>query len=292
MLNGGGLPMQEIIERLNKQHQAPTPQFNTELNTWFLLDKVRGEKTLASLYQETDGGLVTHIDSLVIGTEYTYLHQESPLLIKLSRTQLSETIYKNIQQERSGIFIQSKDADILPHLQYLFTMQAPDYPKVFARYYDAVFWTALQLSLPEQQQSIWGNLQNVYTLAPNSQLEQLNFIEWNTPVQNKEYTYKRPEQPIRLTTEFDEVSGDMRLLYFIYQSLIGKPIELTENQQLSTLLNLKILIKNQIYREDHLKQLLPYCIEQKNFALRDDIQELLKSTLATYEKIAEIKAIA
>lgn len=284
--------MQEIIERLNNQPQATSPAFEAGLNTWLLLDKVRGGKTLASLYQNTDGGLITHIDCLVMGTEYAYLHEESPLLIKLSRTVLSETIYQNIQAERSGIFIQTKDDNILPHLQYLFTMQTADYPKVFARYYDPIFWTALQLSLPEQQQAVWGNLQKVYAQAPNSHQEKLNFMEWSAPAQNKECVYSLPEQPIRLSAEFNEISSDIRLLYFIYQSVTDKPAELTADQQLSTLLNLKILINYQISRDDHLQQLLPYCIEQKNFALREDIQELLKSTLATYEKIAEIKAIA
>lgn len=284
--------MQESIERLNTQPRAEKPLFDNNLNTWFLLDKVRGEKTLPAFYQGSNAGLIASIDYLLLGTEHAQLIEASPLLIKLNHTQLSDSLYKHIQQERSGIFIQASDENILPHLQYLFSMQSESDGAVYARYYDPIFWTALQLSLADQQQNIWGNLKKVYTLAPESRIDQLSFIKWDAPTQEINTIYTCPTTPIKLDHSFDEISLDIQLLGLLYQIKHQESLAITQQQTRDLLINLKIFHTFNISRTDHLTRLVKLCINQPHYSLQPEVQHILKQDIASYEKVQQLEQLA
>lgn len=284
--------MQESIERLNAQPRAEKPAFDTPLNTWFLLDKVRGEKTLPAFYQGGNSGLIASIDYLLLGTEHAQLIEASPLLIKLNHTQLSDSLYKYIQQERSGIFIQAKDDNILTHLQYLFSMQSESDGAVYARYYDPIFWTALQLSLADQQQNIWGNLQKVHTLAPESSEQQSSYINWSTPEVNNQNIYIKPEHLIKLDNAFEVVGEMLRLLtHVIYPASAQQIQKLTKEQLHNALTNLREFNKAGIEQVDYLQRLLPWSINQPSIIQKTEIAQLLNADLLDYEKIDQIEQI-
>ena len=148
--------MQENIASLINHPITIKPSFDTSLTTWFLLDKVRGKQTLNALYQQTDSGIIAQINYLLAQTPHESLLEVSPLLIKLSHTKLNDNFYQQLHQERSGLFIQSND-NILPHLQYLFTMQSEIQGQVYVRYFDPIYWSSLQVGLSEKQQpQLWG----------------------------------------------------------------------------------------------------------------------------------------
>lgn len=284
--------MQEISTSLAKQPQSTKPAFDTRLNTWFILDQIRGKKTLPTFYQGSNSGLIASIEYLLMGTEHAHLLEASPLLIKLNHTQLSEMLYNKIQQERSGIFVQSKNDHILPHLQYLFTMQSETEGKIYARYYDPIFWTALQLSLIEQQKTIWGNIEKVFTITPDSREDKLNYFTWTNPNldrENQNQSYL--DKPIQLTPEFYELSEDVRLLYFINEAAYFESLTIPEEQLSKALLNLKILIKSGIQRGDHLQKLLKNCITYTDFSVRPEVQQILRADIATFEKAKQLVAL-
>lgn len=279
--------MQESIERLNAQPRTEKPTFDNNLNTWFLLDKVRGEKTLPAFYQGGNSGLIASIDYLLLGTEHAELLEVSPLLIKFNHTQLSESLYKSILEERSGLFIQAKDDNILPHLQYLFSMQSDTEGAVYARYYDPIFWTALQLSLADQQKNIWGNLQKVHTLTPSSTTQQ-SYTVWFTPIQNTQNIYTKPEQPIRLTHEFSEVSENIQRYFMLCSACYNLQIKLPSERVSNALLNLKNIINAGIDQIHLLENLIAICIEQDNIIQEPAVQKILQAELLNYDKVEQL----
>ncbi|MFD1260635.1 DUF4123 domain-containing protein [Entomomonas asaccharolytica] len=281
--------MQESINRLIAQSKSAKPQFEANLNTWFLLDKVRGEKTLPAFYQGGNSGLIASIEYLVMGTDHADLLEASPLLIKLNHTQLTDSLYQHIQQERSGLFIQAKDDNILPHLQYLFIMQSKEQGQVYARYYDSIFWTTLQLSLADQQSAIWGNLQKVYTLAPDSNDTQLNFFNWTTPTPDINKSSTPPIEPVYLNADFVEANEIVQLYCLLSKACCQQQLTIPQDRLSNALLNFRTIVKTGINQVHLLEKLAKLCIEQTNIALIAEVQQILQQAdLPDYDKVEQL----
>lgn len=285
--------MQESINRLIAQPTSIKPQFEMGLNTWFLLDKVRGKNTLMAFYQGGNLGLIASIDFLVMGTDHADLIEASPLLIKLNHTQLTDSLYQLIHQERSGIFIQAKEDNILAHLQYLFIMQSKEQGQVYARYYDSIFWAALQLSLADQQLTIWGNLRKVYTLAPASQETPLNFYNWTTPETDLGNRPTLPTKPIYLNPDFVETSETVQLYYLLTNACCQQQLTIPQDRLSSTLLNFRTIVKTGINQVHLLQKLAKLCIEQPNLALIPEVQQILQQAdLPDYDKVEQLVSLS
>lgn len=284
----GGLPMQEFYERLRKQPSVDRVENDTGLNTWFLLDKIRGEKTLPSFYKGSHQGLIASIESLLLGTEHTPLFDVSPLLIKLNHTNLSQSLHQIIQEERSGLFIQSHTEQILPHLQYLFTMQSEQQGKVYVRYYDPICWTSLMLSLSNQQNRLWGDLEKVYAVLPAKQQQNAHYMVWSKP---QEITSTPTSAPIILTHEFTEINKDVHLLYFFQQQIYQLNPNITDNQLSRVLINLKVLNDKGIERVDYLQRLIKPCLEQDDFAMKPEVQSILNQDILAYKKVNALEQL-
>lgn len=272
---------------LSEQPQATMPQFEPHLHTWFLLDRVRGEKTLTSFYQGNTP--IEKIDYLLLGTEHENLIDVSPLLIKLSHTNLPSSVYKHIETERSGIFFQAEDSNILEHLQYLFIMNSEQQGKIYARYYDPFFWISLQLSQASQSHLIWGNITKAYSPMLNSN-GQFCYFCWSTPMKDKN-TVINKTKPIFLTKEFYEISDQVKLLNLLYKISYEENISVSDECIPTTLTNLQQLTKAEITRPDLLKKLIPFCIKQNDFSVQPEVQAVLLTEHAPYEKVEQLELI-
>lgn len=277
--------MQKIIDDLRSQPQTTLPLFEPHLSTWFLLDRIRGKKTLTGFYQDSNADVIASIDCLLQNTEHDHLLEVSPLLIKLNHTHLSKTLYQHIQEERSGIFIQSKNEHISAHLQYLFIMQSDIEGDVYTRYYDPILWSVLQLSLTDQLESIWGILDKVYTLTPDSHSDKLNYYTWTHPNSNK-ITTGNSNNPIQLASQFYETNEIVQLLYFTYEAAYLESIEITDNQLLHTLLNLQELGKYGL--QSNLQKLLKQCVAIPCFSTNPTVQKILQSNMDEFEKTQQL----
>lgn len=283
--------MQENIASLINHPITIKPSFDTSLTTWFLLDKVRGKQTLNALYQQTDSGIIAQINYLLAQTPHESLLEVSPLLIKLSHTKLNDNFYQQLHQERSGLFIQSND-NILPHLQYLFTMQSEIQGQVYVRYFDPIYWSSLQVGLSEKQQpQLWGNMLKVHTLAPASTPEYLAFNEWTRPVNLSATLYQTPETLIQLNEQFYALSDDIKLFYLVLGPILDKKKNTLSGEQLNCLLlNVKSLNAQGIERIDYLQRLFNACVSYNNLTSEPSIAPILaNNSLYEYEKVRQIE---
>ena len=293
MQQRGGLSMQENITRLIHQSTTKKPLFDLSLDTWFLLDKVRGKKTLHALFEQTESAVIVQIYPLLAQTKHDYLLDVSPLLIKLAHTELSDDFYKQLQRERSGIFIQS-DQQILPHLQYLFTMQSELHGQTYVRYYDPIYWIALHLGLPESEKvKLWGNMLAVHTLAATSTKQQMAFNQWKSPEQLFPILYQVPATQIELSAQFHTFAGDIKKLYLVIAPLLAEyEMDLGALQLELLFFNINGFCDKGIDRIDYLQRLFDASMTYENLVANPDIKAILDdASLYQYEKIEQIEQV-
>ncbi len=280
--------MQKMIEQLQCQVKTTLPAFDPLLSTWFLLDRVRGKKTLNQFYQNSNMDVIAYIQPLLQNTVHSYLIEASPLLIKVNPTQLSEEIYQCIQDERSGLFIQSQCDDILSHLNHLFIMQSETQGKVYTRFYDPICWAALQLSCVDQMDVIWGPLDKVYTPSAQSHIDKLSYYNWS-----RSTTYNESDHTLNailLGAPFDNANQTVQLMYFAYEAARLQSIHIDDSQVMHTLLNLKQMVKHGL--QNSLYKMIKPCVEIPCFTQDERVQQLLLSDMVEFKKRDQLIELA
>lgn len=274
---------------LRQRPQSATPLFEPRLRNWFLLDRTRGEQTLQAFYQSDD--VIGGISALLSGTVHMNLIDESPLLISLAHTDLPAPIYEAIRQERSGIFFQSDGDDILAHLQYLFMMDSEPQGRVYARYYDPYFWISLQLTCKEQRRFIWGTIRNAFTLMHN-RFGEFTYIAWHAPnADGPSVVSVDLSKPIFLPQAFYDLGVRVKLLDLLYAFCGKNSITLSNERAETTLIHLERISQSGVARFDLLTRLIPFCIEFGDFTYRSDVENILQSDRAAFEKVYDLEEL-
>lgn len=262
------------------------PRAQAGMSLWLLADRVRSPEILQELYKDNN----IEVSSLLAGSPHGHLGDASPILVNLKQGLLPDNVRQKLQVDRCGILL-AAESPVRKHLQYLFTKNCRQHGLVYSRYYDPINWSCLHHSLNDNFKSrLYGPIKHVWTLLPNSNINEFKWGRWDNP--NTNTTSTTPDLPLEIPDVFFDMSETLRWQYWIYHQAFEQNIDARDLDLSKAIYQLNVLVKSGIDQGAHLQSLVPQILNDPDFVLMPEAKEILCKDIKAYEKTAQLESLA